>query len=119
MSSLSNISKGSRPRTDRRAPDPIPAVPNRSHGVWGKMTTNPKGRYTFPKRRLTVGTGHFTALGTTRPSDLRKTIRGTQSLPRPALKHARTEVQSDSESRPIRRTSRCNSVTGNSLKKDG
>lgn len=29
-----------------------------------------------------------------------------QSLPRPALKHARTEVQSESESRPIRRTSR-------------
>ena len=42
-----------------------------------------------------------------------------QSLPKPALKHARTEPQSDSESRPIRRTSRCNRVTGKSLKKDG
>ena len=44
----------------------------------------------------------------------------TQSVPpKPALKHARTEVQSDSESRPIRRTSRCSNVTGNNLKKDG
>jgi len=43
----------------------------------------------------------------------------TQSVPKPALKHARTEVQSDSESRPIRRTSRCSDVTGNNLKKDG
>ena len=42
-----------------------------------------------------------------------------QSLPKPALKHARTELQSGSESRPIRRTSRCNNVTGNNLKYDG
>jgi hypothetical protein len=46
----------------------------------------------------------------------RKRIRDTYSLPKPALKHARTEAQSDSESRPIRRTSRCSNVTGNSLK---
>jgi hypothetical protein len=42
-----------------------------------------------------------------------------QSLPKPALKHARTKVQSNSESRPIRRTSRCSNVTENNLKKDG
>jgi len=34
-----------------------------------------------------------------------------QSAPKPALKHARTKAQSDSESRPIRRTSRCKSAT--------
>ena len=42
-----------------------------------------------------------------------------QSLPKPAFKHVRTEFQSDSDRRPIKRTSRCNSVTGNSLKNDG
>lgn len=41
------------------------------------------------------------------------------SLPKPALKHARTKLQSDSESRPIRRTSRRNSITGNNLKYEG
>lgn len=44
---------------------------------------------------------------------------GAQSLTKPALKHVRTELQSVSESRPIKRTSRCNSVTGNNLKYDG
>jgi hypothetical protein len=42
-----------------------------------------------------------------------------QSPPKPALKHARTELQSGSESRPIKRTSHCNNVTGNNLKYDG
>jgi hypothetical protein len=46
----------------------------------------------------------------------RKRIRDAYSLPKPALKHARTEAQSESESCPIRRTSRCSNVTGNSLK---
>ena len=41
------------------------------------------------------------------------------SSPNPALKHARTEAQSNSESLPITRTFRWSSVTGNSLKKDG
>ena len=46
-------------------------------------------------------------------------IAPSQSLSKPALKHARTEVHSDSESRPMRRTSCCSNVTGNNLKKDG
>ena len=49
----------------------------------------------------------------------RKRIRAPQLMPKPALKHARTELQSGSESRPIKRTSRCKSVTGNNLKNDG
>ena len=34
----------------------------------------------------------------------------------PTLRHARTDAQSESESRPINRTSPCGKVTGNSLK---
>lgn len=41
------------------------------------------------------------------------------STPNPALKHARTEAQSDSDSLPITRTSLCSNVTGNNLKKEG
>ena len=40
------------------------------------------------------------------------------SPPNPALKHARTDSQSESESRPISRTSRCGRVTGNNLRYD-
>src|SRR2546422_7034186 len=43
---------------------------------------------------------------------------GTYSPPNPALKHTRTDSQSESESLPINRTSRCGNVTGNSLKYD-
>src|ERR1035437_6682405 len=38
------------------------------------------------------------------------------SPPNPALKHTRTNSQSESESLPINRASRCDRVTGNSLK---
>jgi hypothetical protein len=41
------------------------------------------------------------------------------SMPSPALKHARTKAQSDSESLPIKRTSLCSNVTVNNLKKEG
>ena len=40
------------------------------------------------------------------------------SPPNPALKHARTDSQSEPERRPINRTSRCGRVTGNNLKYD-
>ncbi len=40
------------------------------------------------------------------------------SLPKPTFRHARTDFQSASESLPIKRTSRCGKVIGNSLKYD-
>ena len=91
-------------------------TPTRKFGTAVNSTENAR------PRRVTAGSaGRFQAVGWRRHVQV---VCGSESpaaysMPNPALKHARTKAQSDSESLPIKRTSLCGNVTANNLKKEG